>query len=243
MSDPTPLARVEEDETTLRGADPLYASPGYRSTLLRAPGRPLLVLPDALADTSGPVFGHGSVGDYESDLTRQHAGEPLGERIIVHGRMVDRDDRPIRNTLIEIWQANAAGRYVDEADPGFMPIDPNFTGAGRCLTDSEGRYEFITIRPAAYTGRSPLFRPAHIHVSVFGRSLGSRLVTQCYFEDDPLLERDPIFLAIPDLRARARLLARFNADATPSGPGSPESRLAYDWDIVLRGRDATPMED
>ena len=140
MSDHAPLERVEEDEATLRGADPPYASPDYRSTRLRAPGRPLLVLPSALADPSGPVFGQSSVGPYEHDLTRQHSGEPLGERIIVHGRLVDRDDRPIRHTLIEIWQANAAGRYLHRNDQHPAPLDPNFTGAGRCMTDENGVY-------------------------------------------------------------------------------------------------------
>jgi protocatechuate 3,4-dioxygenase, beta subunit len=224
--------------------NPPYLHPDYRVTLLRAPERPLVALPrEWFHDAAGPVFGRMRVGPNDNDLTRQHAEAPIGQRMLLAGRVLDSDGRAVPNTLIELWQANAAGRYVDDADPGFMPVDPNFTGAGRTITDSEGRYSFITIRPAAYTGRSPLFRPAHIHISLFGPGLSSRLVTQCYFEGDPLLERDPIFLAIPDPRGRERLLARFNADATPSGPGSPESRLAYDWDIVLRGRNATPAED
>jgi protocatechuate 3,4-dioxygenase beta subunit len=223
--------------------NPPYFHPAYRTTVLRAPQRELVRLPRHwFHDVAGPSFGHFEVRPGDNDLTRQHAAPPLGQRLRLAGRVLDSDGRPVPNTLIEIWQANASGRYVDDSDPGYMPIDPNFTGAGRCLTDSEGRYHFITIRPAAYTGRSPLFRPAHIHVSLFGPSLGSRLITQCYFEDDPLIERDPIVQAVPDARARDLLLARFNAEATPSGPGSPDSRLAYDWDIVLRGRHATPMD-
>jgi protocatechuate 3,4-dioxygenase beta subunit len=239
MSDPTPLERVEEDEATLRGADPLYASPDYRSTRLRAPGRPLLVLPGALADTSGPVFGHGSVGDYESDLTRQHAGEPLGERIIVHGRVVDRDDRPIRNTLIEIWQANAAGRYKHGVDQHPAPLDPNFTGAGRCMTDDEGLYRYVTIKPGAYPwGNHPnAWRPAHIHLSLFGRAFTDRLVTQMYFPGDPLFEYDPIFQSVRDPKARDRLVSAFDLSTT-----EPEWALAYRFDIVLGGSAATPIE-
>jgi protocatechuate 3,4-dioxygenase beta subunit len=239
MSDPAPLERVEEDEATLRGADPQYASPDYRSTRLRAPERPLLVLPPALADTSGPVFGHSRVGAYEHDLTRQHSGEPLGERIIVHGHVVDRDDRPIRNTLMEIWQANAAGRYMHRVDQHPVPLDPNFTGAGRCMTDDEGRYRFVSIKPGAYPwGNHPnAWRPAHIHLSLFGRAFTERLVTQMYFPGDPLFEYDPIFQSVRDPKARERMISSFDLETT-----EPEWALAYRFDIVLGGSAATPIE-
>jgi protocatechuate 3,4-dioxygenase beta subunit len=236
----TPLERVHEDEATLRGADPAYASPEYRSTLLRAPSRPLLVLPAALADTSGPAFGHAVVGAYEHDLTRQHAGEPLGERIIVSGRVVDRDGRPIRNSLIEIWQANSAGRYIHGVDRHPAPLDPNFTGAGRCLTDDDGHYRFVTIKPGAYPwGNHPnAWRPAHIHLSLFGRAFTDRLVTQMYFPGDPLFAYDPIFQSVRDPRARERLISSFDLETT-----EPEWALAYRFDIVLGGAAATPFEE
>jgi protocatechuate 3,4-dioxygenase beta subunit len=239
MSDPAPLERVEEDEATLRGADPLYASPDYRSTRLRAPVRPLLLLPSALADPSGPVFGQSSVGPYEHDLTRQHSGEPLGERIIVHGRLVDRDDRPIRHTLIEIWQANAAGRYLHRNDQHPAPLDPNFTGAGRCMTDENGVYRFVTVKPGAYPwGNHPnAWRPAHIHLSLFGRAFTDRLVTQMYFPGDPLFAYDPIFQSVRDPKARERMISSFDLETT-----EPEWALAYRFDIVLGGSAATPIE-
>jgi protocatechuate 3,4-dioxygenase beta subunit len=234
-----PLERVDEDEAALRGADPAYASSDYRSTLLRAPDRPLLVLPSALEDTTGPAFGHGTVGEYEHDLTRQHAGEPLGERIIVTGNVVDRDGRPIRNALIEIWQANAAGRYIHGVDRHPAPLDPNFTGAGRCTTDDDGRYRFVTIKPGAYPwGNHPnAWRPAHIHLSLFGRAFSDRLVTQMYFPGDPLFAYDPIFRSVRDPAARERLISSFDLDTT-----EPEWALAYRFDVVLGGSAATPFE-
>ncbi|MEO9176439.1 MAG: protocatechuate 3,4-dioxygenase subunit beta [Gaiellales bacterium] len=223
----------------MRGADPAYASAEYRSTLLRSPDRPLLVLPEALADTSGPAFGHASVGEYEHDLTRQHAGEPLGERIIVTGKVVDRDGRPIRNTLIEIWQANAAGRYVHGVDRHPAPLDPNFTGAGRCMTDDQGGYRFVTIKPGAYPwgNHENAWRPAHIHLSLFGRAFADRLVTQMYFPGDPLFAYDPIFQSVRDPRARERLISSFDLETT-----EPEWALGYRFDIVLGGSAATPLE-
>jgi protocatechuate 3,4-dioxygenase beta subunit len=234
------LERVDEDEAALRGADPAYACAGYRSTLLRAPDRPLLVLPAALEDTTGPAFGHGTVGEYEHDLTRQHAGEPLGERIIVTGKVVDRDGRPIRNALIEIWQANAAGRYIHGIDRHPAPLDPNFTGAGRCMTDDDGAYRFVTIKPGAYPwGNHPnAWRPAHIHLSLFGRAFSDRLVTQLYFPGDPLFAYDPIFQSVRDPAARARLVSSFDLETT-----EPEWALGYRFDVVLGGPAATPLED
>jgi protocatechuate 3,4-dioxygenase beta subunit len=235
-----PLEHVDADEATLRGVDAPHTHPEYRSTLLRAPDRPFLLLPSALADTTGPVFGQSSVGQYENDLTRQHDGEPLGERIIVSGRVVDRDGRPIRNALIEIWQANAAGRYIHAVDRHPAPLDPNFTGAGRCLTGDDGSYRFITIKPGAYPwGNHPnAWRPAHIHLSLFGRAFTDRLVTQMYFPGDPLFEYDPIFQSVRDPQARERLISRFDLERT-----EPEWALAYRFDVVLGGSAATPIEE
>jgi protocatechuate 3,4-dioxygenase beta subunit len=193
-----------------------------------------------LSELAGPVYGHERVGELDNDLTRQHEGEPLGERIIVTGRVLDRDGRPVRDSLIELWQANAAGRYTHAGDRHPAPLDPNFSGAGRCMTDSEGRYRFVTVKPGAYPwGNHPnAWRPAHIHFSLFGRSFRSRLVTQMYFPGDPLFYQDPIFNAIPDGKARNRLISSFDLDAT-----EPEWALGYNFDIVLEGRDATPMEN
>lgn len=223
--------------------NPPYLYPGYQVTVRRSPTRALVRLPeDWFHRSPGPVYGHLEVKPTDSDLTAQHPGKPIGQRIILSGRLLDSDGRAVPDALIEIWQANAAGRYVDQFDPGFMPLDPNFTGAGRCLTDSEGRYRFVTVRPAAYAGpKGSLFRPAHIHVSVFARTLSNRLITQCYFDGDPLLDRDPIVQAIPDQRGIDRLVARFDDAGTEAG--GEDSALGYLWDIVLRGPAATPFED
>jgi protocatechuate 3,4-dioxygenase, beta subunit len=233
------LDRAAEDDATLRGMDPAYASPAYRSTLLRAPDHPLLLLPSALADTSGPVYGQSAVGAYDHDLTRQHAGEPLGERIIVTGTVVDRSGHPVRNALIEIWQANSAGRYIHRVDRHPAPLDPNFTGAGRCMTDDAGRYRFVSIKPGAYPwGNHPnAWRPAHIHLSLFGRAFSDRLVTQMYFPGDPLFAYDPIFQSVRDPKARERMISSFDLETT-----EPEWALAYRFDIVLGGAGATPIE-
>ena len=219
--------------------EPPYLYPDYRSTVLRAPKRPLVSLPPGFHDVPGPAFGRVPVGADDYDLTGQHEGEPVGERIIVTGRVIDSDGRPVRRTLVEVWQANAAGRYIDPADQHPAPLDPNFTGAGRCLTDDEGRYRFVTVKPGAYPWRNHenAWRPAHIHFSLFGPDLGSRLVTQMYFPGDPLMAHDPILSSIPDARGRERLIARFDLAAT-----EPEWALGYRWNIVLRGRSATPME-
>ena len=217
--------------------DPPYLYPDYRSTILRAPTRPLIQIPADFHDGAGPVFGRVPVGELDHDLTRQHAGEPLGERIIVSGQVLDEDSRPVPNTLVEVWQTNAAGRYADPVDQHPAPLDPNFTGAGRCLTDSEGRYMFVSVKPGAYPWRNHhnAWRPAHIHFSLFGPELGSRLVTQMYFPGDPLMAHDPMLRAIPNSRARERLVARLDFDLT-----RPEWALGYRWDIVLRGRSMTP---
>jgi protocatechuate 3,4-dioxygenase beta subunit len=210
--------------------------PGYRSTRWRAPDRPLEALPEELHRLDGPVFGEDMLGASDGDLTRQHDGEPLGERIIVSGRVLDDAGRPIPNALVEVWQANAAGRYRHDVDRHPAPLDPNFSGAGRVLTDDEGRYRFISIKPGAYPwgNHENAWRPAHIHFSVFGRAFTQRLVTQMYFPGDPLFEFDPIFNSVRDPRSRELLVARFDLATT-----EPAWALAYEWDIVLR---STPFE-
>jgi len=219
---------------------PAYIEPGYKSTALRGPTAPLVPLASSMSERTGPVFGAESVGALDADLTKNGVrnGEPLGERMIVTGRVLDEGGTPVPDALIEIWQANAAGRYVHGADRHDAPLDPNFFGAGRCATDAEGRYRFITVRPGAYPwGNHPnAWRPAHIHLSLFGACLADRLVTQMYFPGDPLLPLDPIFLATPE-KARERLVAHFSMDVTEEGVA-----LGYEFDIVLRGAHATPWE-
>ena len=221
------------------GVHPPYDSPEYRSTQYRHPTRPLVLLPHTLSEITGPVFGHNSVRPEDSDLTTQHSGEPLGERIVVSGRLLDGDSRPVRHSLIEIWQANAAGRYAHHVDQHPAPLDPNFSGAGRCLTDEEGRYRFVTIRPGAYPwgNHHNAWRPAHIHFSVFGPAFATRLVTQMYFPGDPLFPYDPIFQSVRDARDRERTISTFDWSLT-----EPEWALGYRFDIVVRGREATPFE-
>jgi len=216
--------------------DPPLLYPDYRSTQTRAPTRPLLPRPEDFRDLASPVYGHGDIGELDNDLTRQHEGEPLGERITVTGRLLEEDGRPVRNALIEIWQANAAGRYRHDGDRHSAPLDPNFTGAGRTLTDEEGNYRFVTVKPGAYPWQNHpnAWRPAHIHFSVFGRTFAGRLVTQMYFPGDPLFEFDPIFQSVRDEQARARLIADFELELT-----QPEWALGYRFDIVLR---KTPFE-
>ena len=215
--------------------DPRYDTPAYRSTELRAPRR-LYLLPEELHDPSGPVFGESDVGPLDSDLTRQHEGEPLGERIIVSGRVLDSGGRPIANSLVEVWQANAAGRYAHDVDRHPAPLDRNFTGAGRCLTGPDGEYRFVTVKPGAYPWQNHpnAWRPAHIHFSVFGRAFADRLVTQMYFPGDPLFDHDPIFQSVRDPKARELLISRFDLETT-----EPDWALGYRFDIVLR---STPFE-
>ena len=229
------LTRVEDSDRG--GREPPYLYPGYRSSVTRAPRRPLVLLPEALADVTGPAFGHGDVAAGDADLTTQHDGEPLGERIVVSGRVLGSDGRPVPGTLVEIWQANAAGRYRHVNDRHPAPLDPNFAGAGRCLTDAEGRYRFVTVKPGAYPWRNHenAWRPAHIHMSVFGRAFTDRLVTQMYFPGDPLFSADPIFQSVRDPVARQRLVSTFDWETT-----TPEWALGFRFDVVL-GR--TPMED
>ncbi|MEW2474862.1 protocatechuate 3,4-dioxygenase subunit beta [Micromonospora gifhornensis] len=221
-------------------AHPPLLSPGYKSTVIRAPQQPLTYLPQRLTEITGPLLGEGRLGALDHDLTRQHDGEPQGQRIIVHGRVLDGDGRAVPHTLVEIWQANAAGRYRHAIDNWPAPLDPNFTGVGRTLTDDQGRYEFVTVQPGAYPWRNHdnAWRPAHIHFSLFGRAFTQRLVTQMYFPGDPLFSQDPIFNSVRDPQARERMVARYDHAAT-----RPEWALAYRFDIVLRGREATPFED
>jgi protocatechuate 3,4-dioxygenase, beta subunit len=219
---------------------PPYLWPDYVSTRLRAPLEPLVIVPETLSELTGPAFGDADVDELDHDLTRQHKGEPLGERIIVSGRVTDRDGRPVRSALIEIWQANAAGRYVHDGDQHPAPLDPNFTGAGRCLTDDDGVYRFVTVKPGAYPWRNHdnAWRPAHIHLSLFGRAFTNRLVTQMYFPGDPLFVQDPIFQSVRDPKARDRLVCAFDLDSTV-----PEWGLGYRFDVVLGGPAATPLDE
>jgi len=221
------------------GTHPPNDSPGYRSTVFRHPKEPLVIIPQTLSEITGPTYPYGRMEPTDNDLTVQHEGEPLGERIIVQGRVLDEDNRPVPNTLVEIWQANAAGRYTHRVDSHPAPLDPNFSGAGRTLTDSEGRYRFTTIKPGAYPwlNHDNAWRPAHIHFSLFGTSFLSRLITQMYFPGDPLMPYDPILNSIPDERARQRLVAHFDLNVT-----RPEWALGYTFDIILRGANATPVE-
>jgi protocatechuate 3,4-dioxygenase, beta subunit len=221
------------------GTQPEYDFPPYASTARRHPTRPLVAAPQTLSEITGPVFGYGELEPTDSDLTRQHKGDPIGERIIVSGRVLDENGKAMPHTLVEIWQANAAGRYPHKSDHHDAPIDPNFSGAGRTLSDAKGRYRFVTIRPGEYPWRNHYnaWRPAHIHFSLFGRAFLTRLVTQMYFPGDPLLRLDPMYMSIPDEKGRARLVSQFDLENT-----EPEHALAYRFDIVLRGRAATPME-
>jgi len=221
------------------GTQPPLLYPAYRSTLHRSPRNALILLPHTLSEVTGPVYGHGDIQETDNDLTRQGEGEPIGERIIVTGRVVDDNGRPVPQALIEIWQCNAAGRYRHKSDEHPAPLDPNFTGAGRTLTDAQGNYRFTTIKPGPYPwGNHPnAWRPSHIHFSLFGTAFATRLVTQMYFPGDPLFAFDPIMNSLPDDKARQRLISKFDIDLT-----QPDWALGFRFDIVLRGREATPFE-
>jgi protocatechuate 3,4-dioxygenase beta subunit len=233
------MANIPGYRLPLTGTQPEYLHPAYRSSIKRAPTRPLILLPHTLSEVTGPVFGYDTVSPGDADLTRQHAGEPLGERIFVSGRVLDENSRPVRNALIEIWQANAAGRYRHKSDTHNAPLDPNFSGYGRVLTDVLGRYQFTTVKPGAYPwgNHYNAWRPQHIHLSLFGAGILERLVTQMYFPGDPLLDEDPIYNSVADEKARRRLIARFDWETTV-----PMAGLGYHFDVVLRGRDVTPIE-
>jgi protocatechuate 3,4-dioxygenase beta subunit len=210
----------------------------YRSTVLRAPLRTPVDLPHRLTEITGPVLGEDRITPADADLTRRMGGEALGQRILVHGRVLDSDGRPVPGALVEVWQANAAGRYRHVVDNWPAPLDPHFDGLGRVVTDSAGRYEFLTVKPGAYpwSNHHNAWRPAHIHFSLFGTAFPQRLVTQMYFPDDPLFGQDPIYNAVPP-GARHRTVSRFDLERT-----RPDWALAYQWDIVLRGRDQTVFE-
>jgi protocatechuate 3,4-dioxygenase beta subunit len=227
-------------EPTRRLREPPLDFPDYRSTALRHPRQPLVYLPEQVTEMAGPQLGHLRPGAIENDLTRQHDGDPVGERITVSGRLLDTGGRPIRDSLIEIWQANAAGRYRHRWDNWPAPVDPNFSGGGRTVTDGEGRYEFVTIKPGPYPwgNHHNAWRPAHIHFSLLGRSFEQRLVTQMYFPGDPLFSHDPIFNSVRDRQARERMISRFSIDSSQDNWA-----LAYEFDIVLGGRFATPIEE
>ncbi|MBE9553159.1 MAG: protocatechuate 3,4-dioxygenase subunit beta [Proteobacteria bacterium] len=221
-------------------SQPPYVYPDYKSTVLRGPTKPLIPLKQTLSEMTGPVYGHESVGPLDHDMTKNARvnGEPQGERIVVAGRVLDEDGSPLPNTLLEVWQANAAGRYIHKNDQHDAPLDPNFRGSGRCVTDAQGRYKFYSVKPGAYPwGNHPNgWRPNHIHFSLFGPSFITRLVTQMYFPGDPLLDLDPIYKASPEGR-RELMVSNFDLDVTEA-----EFALGYSFDIVLRGRNATPME-
>jgi protocatechuate 3,4-dioxygenase, beta subunit len=222
-----------------QGIQPLLDFPPYRSTLLRHPTKDLRHADPEGAELVAPVFGHSDVDPLEANLTIQAAGEPIGERMVVSGRIIDGDGHAVRGQLVEIWQANAAGRYVHKRDRHPAPIDPNFTGLGRCLTDDDGGYRFITIKPGPYPWRNHhnAWRPAHIHFSLFGTEFTQRMVTQMYFPGDPLFALDPIYQSITDEAARARLVASYDHDLSEH-----EWLLGYRWDIVLTGSHATYTE-
>jgi protocatechuate 3,4-dioxygenase, beta subunit len=223
-----------------RDTQPEYLYPPYASTVKRSPREPLLPLQASLSELTGPVFGYERIRANDWDLTKQGDGDPIGERIVVTGRVLDANGKPVPDTLVEIWQANSAGRYPHRVDNHNAPVDPNFFGAGRTLTDAQGRYRFITIRPGEYPWRNHYnaWRPAHIHFSLFGPSFVTRLITQMYFPGDPLLEYDPMFMSVPDPKARQRLVSTFEWEHT-----IPEQALGYRFDVVLRGRDETPAEN
>jgi protocatechuate 3,4-dioxygenase, beta subunit len=221
------------------GGQPPYLHPDYASTVKRAPHHPPIRLEHTLTEVTGPLFADGWAGADAVDLTRGHGGPPLGERIIVAGRVLDEDGRPVAGTLVELWQCNAAGRYRHPVDQHDAPLDQNFDGVGQVVTNEQGEYRFLTIKPGAYPWRNTYnsWRPAHIHFGVFGPAFATRLITQMYFPGDPLLAFDPIFLGIADERARERLISAYDPHLSEA-----EWALGYRFDIVLRGREATPLE-
>lgn len=221
----------------LESVDPPYHFPGYQSTGLRGPNRNPLIIRPGDTELHAPVFGESRIGPNDNDLTAQHQGQPIGEKIVVSGRLLDSRGKPIPNQLVEIWQANSAGRYAHKLDDHDAPLDPNFTGGGRTLTDSNGVYRFTTIKPAAYPwGNHPnAWRPAHIHFSLFGTAFDQRLITQMYFPGDPTMDSDPIANSIRDKKVLARLISDFDWDLT-----IPGIALGYRWDIVLGGPNPTP---
>ncbi|HEU5010965.1 MAG TPA: protocatechuate 3,4-dioxygenase subunit beta [Roseiflexaceae bacterium] len=220
---------------------PPYLYEAYQSTRRRAPRMPLIDVPLTLSEITGPGPAISAVTPEDADLTRNAGtgGEAIGQRIIVTGRVLDAHGNPVPNTLLEIWQCNASGRYIHRRDQWPGTLDPNFLGIGRCITDADGAYRFLTIRPGAYPWKNHenAWRPAHIHFSLFGASWLSRLITQMYFQDDPLFFQDPIFNSVPTEAARQRMIARYDHAVT-----APEWALGWRWDIVLGGPEATTFE-
>jgi protocatechuate 3,4-dioxygenase, beta subunit len=218
--------------------DPPYRYEDYGSTRLRAPGEALLEVPADLLDVPGPLVPSDFVRDADNDLTAHGSGAPLGERMIVAGRVLDADGRPVRRSLVEVWQANASGRYDHPGDTHDAPLDPNFRGIGKALTDDDGWYRFTTIKPGAYPWRNHPFawRPQHIHFSLFGNAPVQRLITQMYFPGDPLLALDPIYNSVPDEEARRRMIATLALETGLEGIA-----LGYRFDIVLAGARSTPF--
>lgn len=226
-----------------RTRHPPAFTPGYKTSVARSPRYSLISLQNSVSEITGPVFGESDIDPGDNDLLTNFAKPdegPIGERIILHGRVLDENARPVPKTLLEIWQANAGGRYRHPKDTYFAPIDPNFGGCGRTLTDGNGYYTFRTVKPGAYPWRNNVnsWRPAHIHVSVFGAAFVQRLITQCYFEGDPLIPLCPIVATIPDPDAIDQLIARLDLNAT-----IPLDTIAYRFDIVLRGRRSTLFEN
>ena len=220
---------------------PAYA-PGYKTSVARSPRYAMISLNQSVGEITGPVFGHNDLGPLDHDLIKNYTqtGDPVGERIIVHGRVLDENARPVPNTLVEVWQANAGGRYRHKKDMYLAPIDPNFGGCGRTMTDENGYYFFRTVKPGAYPWRNMVnnWRPAHIHFSLFGSSFGQRLITQLYFEGDPLIPLCPIIQTIGDPDAVEALTAKLDMNAS-----IPLDCIAYRFDIVLRGRRSTLFEN
>jgi protocatechuate 3,4-dioxygenase, beta subunit len=219
---------------------PPLLCPDYKSTIGRAPRKAQVPLPQGATELSGPRFSDSVLYPAHDDLTRQvKGGEAAGQRIVVTGRVLDENGDPLPRTLVEIWQCNAAGRYHHDNDNHDAPLDPYFIGGGRMITDEHGGYRFTTIKPGAYPWRNHhnAWRPAHIHFSVFGRTMLERLITQMYFPGDPLLGYDPIFNGVPSEPARERLISHFDLEAT-----QPEWALGYHFDIILRGPEATPQQ-
>jgi protocatechuate 3,4-dioxygenase beta subunit len=228
----------EYDAAGLVETQPRLDYPAYRSSILRHPTKDLHHADPETIERFAPVFGHQDVAGLESDLTLQHTGEPIGERIVITGRVTDGEGRPVRHQLVEIWQANAAGRYIHKRDQHPAPVDPNFTGVGRTLTDDDGGYRFTTIKPGPYPWKNHYnaWRPAHVHFSLFGTEFTQRMITQMYFPGDPLFALDPIYQSIVDPSARARLVATYDHDVTQH-----EWATGYTWDIVLTGGHRTPL--
>jgi protocatechuate 3,4-dioxygenase, beta subunit len=226
------IARIAAEQHRTEESQPQLDYPPYRASLLRHPRSPFVCVDPEELERWAPCFGRQDVDPLDADLTAGHRGEPIGERIIVTGRLLDAAGRPVVGQLVEIWQANAAGRYNHQSDQHPAPIDPNFTGVGRCLTEPDGTYRFVTIKPGPYPwgNHQNAWRPAHIHFSVFGTAFTQRLVTQMYFPGDPLFGLDPVYQSIVDPVARQRLIAAYNHDLT-----QPEYATGYWWDIVLTG--------